>query len=136
MSQSDATQTNADLLRTGYEGFAAGDVPAVLAIFAEDITFHIPGASPISGDYAGQDEVVGFFQKLGERSNGTFRIDVQDILDNGDDTVVALVRHVAQREGAELDMAAVHVWKVRDGKASSHHSFVADDHASDEFWSS
>jgi ketosteroid isomerase-like protein len=129
------TQSNAELLRSGYEGFASGDVAAVFAIFAEDVAFHIPGHSPISGDYTGHEEVGGFFQSLGERSNGTFKIDVQDILDNGDDTVVALVTHVARREADELAMPAVHVWQVKDGKAISHQSFVADDHESDAFWS-
>lgn len=85
MTQPDVVaQTNAELLRTGYENFAAGDVPAVLAIFSEDITFKIPGENPVAGDYTGHDETVGFFQQLGERSNGTFTITVQDILDNGD----------------------------------------------------
>ena len=136
MTQSDAvTQSNAELLRTAYESFATGDVPAVLAIFSEDITFHIPGDNPISGDYTGHDEVTGFFQTLGERSNGTFSIDVHDILDNGDDTVVALVTHNAQRDADELAMPAVHVWRFMDGKATSHDSFVADDHESDRFWS-
>jgi ketosteroid isomerase-like protein len=129
------TQSNAELLRTGYEGFASGNVAAVFAIFAEDVAFHIPGHSPISGDYTGQEEVGGFLQSLGERSNGTFKIDVRDILDNGDDTVVALVTHVARRDAAELAMPAVHVWQVKDGKATSHQSFVADDHESDAFWS-
>jgi ketosteroid isomerase-like protein len=61
-------QSNAELLRDGYEGFASGDVAAVFAIFAEDVAFHIPGHSPISGDYTGQEEVGGFLQSLGERS--------------------------------------------------------------------
>ncbi len=129
------SQSSADLLRTGYEGFDSGDIAAVFAIFAEDITFHIPGRNPISGDYTGHEEVGGFFQTLAERSNGTFKIDVEDILDNGDGTVVALVTHVAQRNDAQLAMPGVHVWKVEDGKATSHQSFVADDHEADAFWS-
>lgn len=135
MTQSDTAQSNAELLRTGYEAFAAGDVPAVLAIFAADITFQIPGRNPVAGDYTGHDEVVGFFQKLGEGSDGTFTITVQDILDNGDETVVALVTHLAQRDDAELDLPAVHVWQVQDGKCTSHVSYVRDVHAWDAFWS-
>ena len=136
MTQSDAmTQSNAEMLRTAYEAFAAGDVPAVLAIFSEDITFHIPGRNPISGDYTGHDEVIGFFQTLVERSNGTFSIDVHDLLDNGDDTVVALVTHNGQRDTGELAMEGVHVWRIKDGKATSHQSIVVDDYESDRFWS-
>jgi ketosteroid isomerase-like protein len=135
-TQSNAvTQSNAELLRKGYEDFAAGDVPAVLAIFSEDVTFRIPARSPISGEYTGHDEVTGFFQSLAERSNGTFRIDVHDILDNGDDTVVALATHNAQRDDRELALPAVHVWRFKDGKATSHQSFVADDYEQDAFWS-
>jgi uncharacterized protein len=101
MSQSDVVaQPNAELLRKGYEAFVAGDVPAVLAIFSEDITFQIPGRNPVAGDYTGHDEVMGFFQKLGEGSNGTFTMTVQDIIDNGDETVVAFVTHLAQRDDA------------------------------------
>jgi ketosteroid isomerase-like protein len=51
MTQADAvTQSNAELLRKGYEASATGDLPAVLAILSEDVTFRIPGRSPISGE--------------------------------------------------------------------------------------
>jgi len=136
MTPSDAVaQSNAELLRTGYESFVAGDVPAVLAIFSEDITFKIAGSNAVAGDYTGHDEVVGFFQKLGEGSNGTFTVAVQDILDNGNETVVALVTHLAQRDDAELDVPAVHVWTVQDGKCTDHVSYVFDVHGWDAFWS-
>jgi ketosteroid isomerase-like protein len=129
------TQSNAEILRKGYEAFATGDLPAVLAIFSEDITFRIPGRSPISGEYNGQDEVTGFFQLLAERSNGTFSIPVHDILDNGADTVVVLATHNAQRDDRELAMPAVHLWRFTDGKATSHESFVSDVFEQDAFWS-
>ena len=135
MTQSDTAQSNAELLRVGYEDFAAGDVPAVLAIFAEDITWRIAGRNPVAGDYTGHDEVLGFLQKLGEGSNGTFTVTVQDIIDNGDETVVALVTHLAQRDDIQLQTPAVHVWQVQDGKCTSHVSYVYDVHAWDVFWS-
>src|SRR3954447_12526221 len=121
-------QSNAELLRAGYESFAAGDVPAVLDIFAEDIAWRVAGRSPIAGDYRGHDEVVGFFQKLGEGSNGTFTVRVEDILDNGDETVVALVTHLAQRDEFDLELPAVHVWQIKDAKCTSHVSYVFDVH--------
>jgi ketosteroid isomerase-like protein len=136
MTQPDSvTQANAEILRTAYEAFAAGDVAAVLAVFSDDVTFRIPGRNPLSGDYTGHDEVTSFFQALAERSEGTFGIEVEDILDNGDDTVVALVTHTGQRGDRRLTMPAVHVWRLRDGKATRHESIVVDDHESDEFWS-
>lgn len=78
---------------------------------------------------------MGFFQQLREGSNGTFTMTVQDIIDNGDETVVALVTHLAQRDDAELNVRAVHVWQVQDGKCTSHVSYQLDVHAWDAFWS-
>src|SRR5436305_1101816 len=136
MPQSNAlAQSNAELLRVGYEAFIAGDIPAVLSIFAEDIAWDVPGRNPVAGHYTGHDEVVSFFQKLGEGSNGTFTVAVQDILDNGDGTVVVLATHLAQRDDAVLDTPAVHVWHVHDGMCTSHMCFVHDGHAWAAFWS-
>ncbi len=129
------SQSNAEIIRSGYEAFAAGDVPAVLAIFSDDIAWHVPGRSPLAGDYTGHDEVLGFFQNLGERSNGTFNIDVHDILDNGEDKVVVLLSETAQRNDKSLSISAVHVWEVQEAKATRFQAFVADEYEVDEFWS-
>jgi len=127
-------ESNAEILRAGYEAFAQGDVPAVLAVFSEDIVWNVPGRNALSGEYTGHDGVGEFFQALGERSNGTFKLDVQDILDNGEDTVVVLATETAERNGAQLNSSAVHVWRLQDGKATSFKAFQHDDHHWDEFW--
>jgi ketosteroid isomerase-like protein len=128
------SRSNAEILRTGYEAFAAGDVPAVLAIFSEDIAWRVPGRNPLSGDYTGHDAVLGFFQALGERSNGTFALDVNDILDNGEDKVVAVVTETAERKGARLASLSVHLWHFEDGKATSFQALMNDNYEVDEFW--
>jgi ketosteroid isomerase-like protein len=128
------SQSNAEIIRSGYEAFATGDIPAVLAVFAEDIVWTIPGRSPLAGTYTGHDEVLGFFQNLGERSGGTFHLDVHDVLDNGEDKVVLLLTETAQREDKSLSHTALHVWGLRDGKATSFQGFSEDDYENDEFW--
>lgn len=129
------SRSNAEIIRSGYEAFAAGDVPAVLAIFSDDISWHIPGRSPLAGTYTGPDEVLGFFQALGDRSDGTFNLEVHDVLDNGDDKVVLLLTETAQRGDASLSVSAVHVWGVQDGKATTFLAYVADAYEVDDFWS-
>jgi ketosteroid isomerase-like protein len=62
---------NADLLHRGYDAFATGDIPTALGMFANDITWHVPGRSPLSGDYKGHEEVLGFFAKSMALSGGT-----------------------------------------------------------------
>jgi ketosteroid isomerase-like protein len=137
MTQLDATtstRSNADVVGAIYEAFGQGDVPAVLAMFREDITWHIPGRNPLSGDYVGHDEVVSFFQAMGERSDGTFTLDVHDVIGGGADLAVAVVTEHAGRNGARLEDPAIHVWRVEGGKATSFQAFTSDDHAQDTFW--
>ncbi len=129
------SQSNAEIIRSAYEAFAAGDIPAVLAAMSPDITWNVPGRSPLAGTYTGHDEILGFFQQLAERSNGTFNLDVHDILDNDEGKVVLLLTETAQRNDASLSVSAVHVWGLRDGKATSFQAFVADEYEVDEFWS-
>jgi len=128
-------QSDAEILAAAYEALAAGDVPSVFGVLAEDITWHISGRSPLAADYVGHDEVLGFFQTLGERSNGTFALDVHEIIGGDGETVVAIVTEHATRGEAVLDDACVHVWRFRDGKATSFRSFAGDEHAQDAFWS-
>ncbi|MDP1847480.1 MAG: nuclear transport factor 2 family protein [Solirubrobacteraceae bacterium] len=129
------SQSNAELVRSGYEAFAAGDIPAVLAIFADDISWTIPGRSPISRTYTGHDEVLGFFGQLMERSNGTFSLEIHDVLDNGADQVALLVTETARRDDASLTDPGMHLWTVQDGKATNFRAFAGDQYANDEFWS-
>ncbi len=126
--------SNAEILGAAYQALAAGDMPAVLAVLAENITWHISGRNALSADYSGHDEVLGFSQALGERSNGTFALDVHEIVGGDNGTVVALVTESATRDDAILQDATVHVWHFEDGKATSFRCFPGDEHAQDAFW--
>lgn len=106
----------------------------VLGLFSDDIRWHIPGRGLVSGDYRGKEEVVGFFTKLMELTNGTFRLEVHDVLAN-DEHAVGLVTLRAERDRKTLNMHDVHVWHVTDGKFSEFWSQLADLYAFDEFWS-
>src|SRR6266702_4636711 len=113
---------NAELLRRGYDAFAQGDIPTVLSIFADDITWHVPGGSPLSGDYKGHEEVVGFFNKAFELSGGTLRVEAGEILTN-DERVAVLSTVSAERKGQSQSFSEVHVWRVVNGKAVEFREF-------------
>lgn len=129
------THPNAQLLRGGYDAFARGDIPSVLRIFAEDIAWHVPGRSPLSGDYRGHEGVVGFFTRAMELSGGTLRVEADEIVANGD-RIIVLTTVSAERNGRSWSSPEVHVWRVQDGKAVAFREFQGDQEAEDEFWSS
>jgi len=104
------TAQNAELIRRGYDAFARADLPAVFEMLDTEITWHVPGSSPLSGAYQGHGEVGGFFARTMELSGGTFAIDIQDVLAAGE-RVVVLCTVSAERHGQSWSSPEVHVWR-------------------------
>jgi len=129
-----AVHPNEALLRKGYEAFAKADLDTIQGLFADDVVWHIPGKSPIAGTYKGRDEVLGFLGEVISRSEGTFSLDLHDVLAS-DDHAVALTRSSAQRQGRTLDVPGTATYHVRDGKVAEAWIFSGDQSAEDEFWS-
>jgi len=127
------THPNAELLRRGYEAFAKGDIPTVLGLFADDICWHVPGRSPLSGDYKGPQQVLGFFTTGMELSGGTLRVEADEILAEGE-RVVVLSTVSAERNGQPWSSPGVHLWRVVDGKAVEFREFQGDQQTEDDFW--
>ncbi|PWI41036.1 nuclear transport factor 2 family protein [Streptomyces sp. ICBB 8177] len=129
------TPSNAELIGEGYRAFAAGDLSAVLQVFDSDITWHVPGRSPLSGDYHGPDEVLKFFGLCQELSGGTLKVEAEEILAAGE-RVVVLSKVSAERHGESWSASEVHVWRVVGGRAVEFREYQADQEAEDAFWAS
>jgi uncharacterized protein len=128
------THPNEDLIRQGVDAYARGDIEALRTrFFAPDIRWHFPGRSPFAGHHQGADQVAEFFRKLGVLSGGTHRIELHDVIAN-DDHAVALHLTRAERAGKQLQINAVQVFHIRDGKITEAWTTHSDPYAFDEFW--
>lgn len=126
---------NEDLIRDGYAAFARADIDALRRdFFAADVRWHFPGSSPLAGHHQGADPVAGMFRLLGQLSDGTHRVELHDVLGN-DDHVVALHTARAERAGRRLEVNAVVVFHIRDGKLAEAWTLHSDPQSVDEFWS-
>jgi uncharacterized protein len=112
---------NVQVLRDGYAAFARGDVPAVMAAFDESIVWNTPRTLPFGGTYEGHAGVGGFFAGLASRWTD-LSVEPEEFIDGGD-TIVVIVRLRGTAAGGTLDSQAVHVWRMRNGKATSHTEF-------------
>jgi len=126
--------SNAMTIRRAYQDFAQGNIPAVFAAFDSSIAWHVPGHSPLSGDYIGHEQIGGFFRRTMELSGGAFSIDVHNVLAE-DDLVMVLVTVNAQRNGISASFLEVHVWRMKDGKAIEFREYQGDEQREDRFWS-
>jgi ketosteroid isomerase-like protein len=135
MTEMAAAKANAALIKSAYDAFSRGDIQGAMAAFAEGIFWHVPGRGPLSRDYRGHAEVLGFFGHFMDLSGGTFRLQVDDVLAKGD-RVVVFCTESAQRGGRSWSAPQVHVWTVKDGKATVFWEYEGDQQGDDEFWSS
>jgi ketosteroid isomerase-like protein len=129
----DVAHPNEDLLRRGYEAFAAGDLETVMGVFSDDIIWHVGGLSQLSGDYLGHEAVTAFFGRLIEISGGTFSLELHDILAN-DVHGTVLVTARGQNDNGTLDEREVHIWHVANGKATEFWAFAEDQARVDAFF--
>lgn len=124
---------NAILIRKGYQAFNTGDVATLMELFDEDVVEHQPGNNVMSGEYKGRDAVLGFYGRLAQETNGTFRAELERVLAN--DTRVVTVHHsTAERNGKRLDCRTSLVFQLRDGKAVDIDTCDEDPSAWDEFF--
>ena len=101
-------ENNKELIKKGYAAFSAGDVPAVLELFDDDIEWVQPGRSAISGTFHGKAEVMDFMGRLAEKSP---TVTVKRLIAEGD-TVVAITDVTVDGEtGEDAD-----VFTIRNGK--------------------
>ncbi len=126
---------NEAVVRKGYEAFSKGDMETLQnEIFTDDIVWHVSGRNPLSGDYKGISEVLGYFGQLGELTGGSFQVTLEDVLAN-DERTVALHHATGTREGKTLDADEALVFRFRGDKVSEAQGYSGDQHAVDQFWS-
>jgi ketosteroid isomerase-like protein len=114
---------NVQVLRDAYDAFARQDIPSVLQAFDEDISWTTPDSLPFGGTVQGHGGVLGFFGALGERFE-FLSVEPQEFIDGGD-TIVTIVRdRTRTMAGVSVETEAVHLWRMRDGKAVSFTEYV------------
>ena len=130
-----SVQSNLDLVRKGYAAFSAGDADTLSELMSPDIVHIVPGSSPLSGAHKGFPNVLAMYGQLGELSAGTMKVDLQDVVSDGGNRVIAIHRATATRpDGRSMDMQEALLFTISDGKVVEIQDFFADIAAGDAFW--
>ncbi|MCI2957036.1 nuclear transport factor 2 family protein [Agromyces atrinae] len=119
---------------TYFEALGRGDVPAAMALLADDVVWHQPGANRFSGDHTGVAGVGALLGGMMEASEGSFGLAVTGPAMSNGEFVALPVRFTGQRSDAAMDMAGIDLLTVRDGKIAEVHLFSEDGPAEDIFW--
>jgi ketosteroid isomerase-like protein len=118
--------SNLEIVQRSYDAFERGDLAAVLADLDPEIEWHQAQGLPHGGLYRGRDEVSrNVFEPLDAEWWSEFSAVPDEFLDAGEQ-VVALGRYrgTAKGTGKFLDVPFVHVWTLRDGRATRFRQFL------------
>jgi uncharacterized protein len=118
--------TNLEIVQRSYASFSRGDLDAVLADLDPAIEWHQAQGLPHGGLYHGVDEVRrNIFEPLEAEWWSEFTADPDEFLDAGDQVVVlGRYRGTAQGSGKALDVPFVHVWTLREARATRFRQFL------------
>lgn len=115
-----------------YTDGARDDLDAVLA---PDVTWHIPGSSPIGGTHVGIDEVVRYMTARRELAAATFRIHPGEVMVGGNH-VARLTDGTVEIDDRRERWSTIGLYRVRGGRIREARLVAFDQGQFDRIWSS
>jgi ketosteroid isomerase-like protein len=126
---------NVARIRNLFAAFRESDVDAIQAAFSESAVWHFPGeAGGLAGSHRGRDGILAFLARVVDLTDGTFELDLEEILAN-DDYAVVFFRGSGQRGERRLDNPTCLKIRLRDGCATEVWEFVWNLDEVERFWS-
>jgi uncharacterized protein len=115
------------------EMYAGGDLAAVEELLAEDVVWHVPGTSPIAGDYRGREAVTGYFRLRRELAGGAIRI-TKGGEAHHEQALVQLADGRAPLGGLEVVWRTAGAYRVADGRIAEAWLIPLDQEHFDRVW--
>lgn len=94
------------------------NLDACSSLFADNFIWHYfnPELPDLDGDYHGVEGLKSFFAKLGDRSKGSFHVNLIDGRPAGDELVVTQVCNQMDLDGRSFEFDAVVIWRIVENK--------------------
>jgi uncharacterized protein len=115
------------------EMYAGGDLAPVEELLAEDVVWHVPGWSPIAGDYRGREAVTEYFRLRRELAGGSIRITKKGDVHN-EEALVQLADGHAPLGGRDVVWGTAGVYRVAGGKIAEAWLVPLDQQHFDRVW--
>jgi uncharacterized protein len=117
------------------EMYAGGDVERVRELLSDDIVWHVPGTSPIAGDYRGPDAVIGYFLRRRTLAGGAIAITQRGEI-HDEEVLVQLADGRALLAGRDVEWRTTGVYRVAAGKIAEAWLVPLDGARFDRAWAS
>jgi ketosteroid isomerase-like protein len=126
-------RANEALARRLFAAFERRDPFALRDLFAEDAVWRVGGRNVLAGTHHGRREIIRFLGSLPRLTDGTYSAELLDVLASGERAVV-LYRARGLRNGVQLDIDQLLLFRVADGCVVEVDAYPSDQAAFDAFW--
>ena len=124
---------NEAVVRSLFAAFARKEGLALRGLFARDAVWVVPGTNVMAGTYRGREEIFGFLARLPKETGGTYGSGLIDVLAS-EARAAALYRATGERQGRQLDLVQLLLFRLVDGKIVEVLALPSDADAFDAFW--
>src|SRR5689334_20284454 len=118
-------KVNTDIVESGYEKFASGDIAGLLGLFADNILWQVPEVenAPFGGRREGLEAVAEFFKQLSENETFSRFEPLEFIAQNDKVVVIGETAATVTSTGRSYETPWVHIFHLRDGKVTEFQEF-------------
>lgn len=112
---------NTELVKKAYDCFGNGDIPGLLELYSDDISWTTPKVdnAVYSGSRTGKDALVEFFQLLGEAEEFSNFVPTEFIAEGDRVVVLGTLTATIKATGKSFSSDWVHICTVKNGKITS-----------------
>lgn len=125
---------NVERTREVFDAFLRKDGIVVGRMIDDDTVWRVPGRSVMAGEYRGRAEIFEFLRKTARLTGGTYRAELRHVAGD-DEYVIAVYRATGRRDGRELDLDQLLLFRYRDEVWDEVLAVPTDLYAFDVFWS-
>ncbi len=130
-----AATADADVVRSGFESVAAGDMAGFAAMFHTDATWNHRNDDRLGGVKEGVDAIVGYLGESMKLTAGTLRPVPEIFMPDGAGPVAVLTRVSATRpDDRTFADTQVLLFTLEEGRVRTVDQFVGDPNAVTAFW--
>ena len=130
-SATDAGSTPLEVITSYFQAIGAGDFPAAIAHFSDDVVGFVPGRSDLAGEYRGRDALTGYLNTVIDRVRGDVRVERIDTLVGRDHVALMVVEHLGSGPH-ELVIHRTNVYRIAGGEIVEIRIFEGDQYLVDE----
>ena len=128
-------EQNMETVRQGYAAFSSGDMDTLMALYSDDAVHVVPGSSRVSGAHKGKESILGLYGALFELSGGTLQIQLENVLSDGGNRVLAIHTSNMEKDGETITQTEALLFSMVDGKVAEIQDFFVDIELADRLFS-